>query len=216
MNNIETVIKNIIHICDICVINDGSTDSTDILLKKLQRQYDNLIVLNNQRNKNIQETIIKGFKYSIENNYDYVLTLDAGNSFLTKDIEKLIKTEKCDIVITNRVKKLNIPLYRKVLSLLARLSFNALYLCKQFQFLYIPDPSSGLRRYSKKVVYQLLQHRFHSKSFGFHIESLYLALISNKDIHLKCIPIDYIFTNSSFNSRGLIDAIKTLFYLIRF
>lgn len=71
----------------IVVINDGSTDGTEELLRDLEATYPFLIVISRE-NKGHGPTIIEGYKYAIEHGADYVFQTDSDGQTDPDDFEK--------------------------------------------------------------------------------------------------------------------------------
>ena len=149
-DNIEKVLKEIkkdINYADILVINDCSTDNTrEIVIKNKVRCITNIF------NMKYAMAIQTGLKFARDNNYDYVIQMDADGQHIAKEAEKLyheMKKSKVDIVIGSRyVKEMGYPcpIFRrigtKMFELLVRL------FCHQK----IADPLSGFQCLNKKVI----------------------------------------------------------------
>ena len=211
-SNLEEVIRSVINLSDVCIINDGSTDSTLEIIKKLQIKFPNLHCLTNETNLHIQKSILKGFEFGVENDYQSIITMDAGNSHGPEDVKSLIELESDELVISNRKTKEGTPLYRKFLSFLANICFSLLTLVFHHKMFWIDDATSGLRRYPIKVVSFLTEQRFFSHSFGFHFEALWHSLVFTKLSH-KTLPITYKNTNSSINFAAVMDGGRTFLKL---
>ena len=101
--NIEKVINDIkknIKFADILIINDKSKDNTLNIIKKCDVNY-----VDNVFNLKYALSIQTGIKYAKENDYDYVIQMDADGQHLAIEAEKLYQTakkEKSDIVIGSR------------------------------------------------------------------------------------------------------------------
>lgn len=184
-------------VADICVVNDCSKDSTALILSK----FTDIHVINHEKNTHIPGAIIDGMKYALEKKYDYVITMDAGLSHLPEELPLFINCKHCDLVIGTRVKKMNTPLFRKVLSFAGNIVYNvSLDFPKTlFKKKYYKDLTSGYRRYSKKAIEVLLSCKINSKSFDFLIESA--TYIYQNNLSFCEVPITYNFSNSSLNSK---------------
>ena len=194
-------------ICDVCVVDDGSTDSTYEILSKIN----DVKIIRNIENKNISYSLLKGFEYAIDKKYQFIVTMDAGGGHSIDDVKKILEYQDQDLVLSFRFKKTNTPIQRKLLSFLGNIIFNFIHFIKKDRNIYFKDSTSGLRGYSSKAVHELLKHNIKSKSFGFHMEALFSSLSSNqKIIH---VPISYHFTNTSLSLSSIWDAIKTTAYL---
>jgi len=104
--NEEKSIRNIINKIekkyDYLVVNDCSTDKTDLYLK-------NKKFIKNKVRLGYEGTLIKGFQF-IKNNYKkkYILTFDADGQHLVADIKKIynfIKNKNLNLVVGERSKK---------------------------------------------------------------------------------------------------------------
>jgi dolichol-phosphate mannosyltransferase len=76
----------------------------------------------------------------------------------------------------------------------------------------IKDCTSGYRRYSQKACALIANARLQSKAFDFHMEAL--ALCYRAGMNVAEIPIHYVFSNSSFNKKVLMQAIKFGLHLL--
>lgn len=106
--NEQERIQNVISRCmkylsdrvDLIVINDGSTDETLTVCER-----EGIDVINTPFNQGVGNALQTGFRYAIENNYDYLINLDAdgqhGPDDLPKFIDKLHEGT-VDIVIGSR------------------------------------------------------------------------------------------------------------------
>lgn len=101
--NIERVIDNIRRegpSIDILAVDDGSTDDTSGILYRLSVNTINLPF-----NLGYGGALQTGFKYAVENSYDFVIQFDGDGQHDAKEIIKLVKAleeEKGDIVIGSR------------------------------------------------------------------------------------------------------------------
>ncbi len=111
-NNIERVIKYWNEVLmekningEIVITNDGSTDQTRMILTNLQKELDNLIVVNFKKNMGYGMALVSSIKAS---SGSYILTLDSDGQFDAKEYyvlyNKLMK-ENLDLVTGFRKKK---------------------------------------------------------------------------------------------------------------
>ena len=84
INNIEDL-KNFTY--EILVINDCSSDNTEKKVEELQKNYNNIVLLSNSKNKGQSYSIYKGIKKS---NYQIIVTMDADGQNHPKDIITLL------------------------------------------------------------------------------------------------------------------------------
>ena len=97
--NIQILIERIVNLkidTDILVIDDNSPDQTGKLLKDLQKTMPNLKVIIREKKLGLDTAHKVAFKYSKENNYQKLITLDADLSHDPIEIPKII-----DLLDTN-------------------------------------------------------------------------------------------------------------------
>lgn len=148
--NEEKSIKQVVTQCKrisshVLVINDASTDKTEIILKKNKVNHINLI------NKLQYGAVIQtGFKYALYNKYDYVALIDGDGqhdpTYINRMLQ-LVKKGKVDLVIGSRYKSnYRMPFFRKlgsfIFSLFIRLITREV----------VHDPTSGYQVFNRKVI----------------------------------------------------------------
>ena len=149
--NIAGIIIKLKDIADtIIVCNDGSSDSTSEIAKKL-----GAIVIDHPKNLGYGAGINSILKKSRELNSDILVTFDADGQHRIEDIKKVsepIKQNIADIVIGSRFldeAKEKIPNYRKLgINIITKVTNSTL---KEK----ITDSQSGFRAYSKNVISKL-------------------------------------------------------------
>ena len=97
--NIQILIERIVNLkidTDILVIDDNSPDQTGKLLRDLQKTMPNLKVIIREKKLGLDTAHKIAFKYSKENNYQKLITLDADLSHDPIEIPKII-----DLLDTN-------------------------------------------------------------------------------------------------------------------
>ncbi|MEN9693244.1 MAG: hypothetical protein RLZZ330_888, partial [Actinomycetota bacterium] len=104
------------------VIDDNSPDGTASIVEKLQKSNQNLYLLKNPRKSGLGGAYRAGFKWALDNDFDFVIEMDADGSHQPEQLPTLIaKIDTSDVVIGSRWTKggsvVNWPLSRKVLSL---------------------------------------------------------------------------------------------------
>jgi len=208
-STIEEVVRGAIKYADVSVTDDASKDKTPAILKSLQTEFPNrLFVIRHDKNTHIPKGVQDGMKLAIEKGYDWVITMDAGLSHDSERLNDFINFEPCDLVIGSRKETVNVPFFRKVISFIAARVMNYCLSKGIFNILGpgIKDCTSGYRRYSKDAFTKIANYPLESIAFDFHMEAL--SVISLNGGSIKELPIKYIYSNSSFNSRVLKLAIQ--------
>ncbi|TGL61988.1 glycosyltransferase family 2 protein [Leptospira ognonensis] len=201
-STIEEVVRGAIKYADVSVTDDCSKDKTPEILKKLQSEFPNrLFVIRHDKNTHIPRGIQDGMKLAVEKGYDWVVTMDAGLSHDADRLPDFINHESCDLVIGSRKETVNVPFYRRVISFLAARVMNYCLSKGLFNIVgpNIKDCTSGYRRYSKDAFEKIAAYPLESIAFDFHMEAL--SIISLAGGSVRELPIKYIFSNSSFNSK---------------
>ena len=114
---------------DVIVINDGSIDSTEDILKRNNIPHIELI-----KNLGIGGAIQTGYKYAYENNYDIAVQFDGDNQHDINYVSDLIK----GLSKSTFFRRMGIKI----------ISFEI----KAFTHIKITDPTSGFRAIDKKLI----------------------------------------------------------------
>jgi dolichol-phosphate mannosyltransferase len=61
---------------DLLLINDGSTDDTEVIIEKIKTENKNVIVINRE-NSGHGPSCLFGYNWSVQNNYEYTMQLDS-------------------------------------------------------------------------------------------------------------------------------------------
>lgn len=174
----------------ITVIDDSSPDGTAEIVKKLQGRYDNIILFVRPKKLGLGTAIITAFQsiLSLENQPNYIITMDADYSHNPQDIPRLVHAARsgCDLVIGSRYcKRGNIVgwhFMRRLISRVANLIALIIIGAR------IHDCTSGLRCYSKHYVETVLPN-LHSQTYEIQIETVKQARLQG--FRVKEIPITF-------------------------
>jgi glycosyltransferase involved in cell wall biosynthesis len=103
IRRLSSVLKRETTSSEIIVVDDGSTDATPRILKKLILKYPKLKVITHEQNRGYGRALRSGFAAA---RYPWVLLMDADGQFNPEDLPKLIdKTDESDFVIGIRVSR---------------------------------------------------------------------------------------------------------------
>ena len=173
--NIENIILEIFDLegsFNILIIDDGSPDGTAKIVKELQKKYSKSLFLKERSGKlGLGTAYIHGFKWALENNYEYIFEMDADFSHDPKDLPRLY--EAChknngDLAIGSRyVKGVNIvnwPMSRLLMS------FFASKYVKTITGMPIHDSTAGFKCYKRKVLEKINLDKIEFIGYAFQIE----------------------------------------------
>ena len=132
---------------------------------------------------------IRGFRYAIENEYDYVFEMDADFSHDPEAIPGFFdKLKSYDVVIGSRyiegIAVVNWPLSRLMISM------GASYYTRLITFLPVKDVTAGFMGYRVEALKQIDLSRIHSNGYSFQVEMKFRMW--KKGFKLCEIPIVFI------------------------
>ncbi len=148
--NIEKVILELqsdFSVADILCVNDCSKDNTLEVIKNIE----GIRFLNLPINLGYSGALQTGFKYAVENNYDYVIQFDGDGQHIASEAKKLydkLINENLDIVIGSRFKE-NSGYKHGFFRTMGTKIF--IFLIKLFTKQTITDPTSGFQVLQKEV-----------------------------------------------------------------
>ncbi len=170
------------YIKDVVVVDDGSADATSEEAKAA-----GALVIKHPTNLGKGMALATGFKFALEKQYAFVITMDADGQHSPEDLYKFIETYRntqADVIIGNRMDNPDgMPFVRRLTN-----KFMSWYLSRLIgQFM--PDTQNGYRLYSAKVLPTILQAR----SSRFATESEVLFLLSDRKIKITSLPVKVIY-----------------------
>ena len=210
--NIEKFIENIQKLnLDLLVIDDNSPDGTADIVKKFSSNFNSINLIVRDKKLGLGSAYRKGFKWAEENNYKYVVEMDADFSHQFSDLQNLLNQRRPNrLVIGSRYipggKTEGWSLYRKSLSKYANLFSRIL---KQTD---IKDMTSGFRVYSINALENSNYSESKSDGYAFQIEMALKCI--NSGVEVIEVPITFVereLGTSKMNYKIIIEAIKYLF-----
>jgi dolichol-phosphate mannosyltransferase len=194
--NIEKIIRAIkeqevdFHIV---VIDDCSPDGTAAIVKSLQSEFpDSLFIIERAGKQGLGTAYITGFKWAIENKYDYIFEMDADFSHPPKDLVRLYKAcheDGADLAIGSRycngISVVNWPIGRVIMSYYASTYVRTVLGMRVY------DTTAGFKCYRRKVLETIDFSNIRMKGYGFQIEMKY----NTYKLGFKIVEVPIIFVD---------------------
>lgn len=198
--NIEAIIKAISSLSvpfNLLIIDDNSPDGTASLVKSLQSGNKNLYLIERPGKLGLGSAYKTGFKWALENGYDYIFEMDADFSHNPDDLVSLYKAchdDDADVAIGSRyvsgVNVINWPLSRVLMSYFASIYVRFITRMK------IMDTTAGFICYRKEVLENIHPEQIKSLGYGFQIEMKFIAW----KLGYKIVEVPIIFTDRRLGS----------------
>lgn len=192
--NIEKIIRAVKSqpvAFDILIIDDGSPDGTADIVKNLQKEFNNsLFILERKGKLGLGTAYITGFKWAVENNYEYIVEMDADFSHNPNDLPRLYKAceEGADLAIGSRycngISVINWPIGRVIMS------YYASTYVRKVLGMNIFDTTAGFKCYRRQVLDTIDFSRIKMKGYGFQIEMKYNTY--KLGFKIKEVPIIFV------------------------
>ncbi len=209
--NIETVVRKAIPVAkriaekwEIIMVDDGSTDSTFEIAKRLAKENPNLKVARNATNRGYGAALRTGFSSC---KYDLIVFNDGDNQFDFSEVSKFLrKIKDADMVIGFRKKRIDHP-FRHILMNLLKV-WDLLF----FDF-YFRDIDCGFKMFKKEALKKLMP----LKSEGAMVATEILAKAKRENLQIVQVEVAHyprIYGNQSGgNLRVILRAIRESFSL---
>lgn len=165
------------HDFDILVIDDNSPDGTAAIVKDKIAQYPSRVFIIERAGKlGLGTAYITGFKYAIDNGYDFIFEMDADFSHNPDDLLKLYKAchdDGADLAIGSRyvtgVNVVNWPMGRVLMS------YYASKYVRCVTGLPVHDTTAGFVCYRRQVLETMELDKIRFKGYAFQIEMKFTA-----------------------------------------
>ncbi len=174
---------------EVLVVDDGSPDGTGELADALADADKRIHVIHRAGKQGLGTAYRMGFRWAIEQGFDYVFEMDADGSHDPKHLPIFLKEiHDADLVIgcryfDHRVTVVNWPMKRLLLSYFANIY------ARVVTGLPLWDSTGGFKCYRRAVLEAVPLDRIHSNGYSFQIEMSFHAW--RKGFRLKEIPITF-------------------------
>ena len=192
--NIENIIRAVFALeggYNILVIEDGSPDGTAAIVKSLQQEFpDRLFMIERKGKLGLGTAYITGFKWCVEQGYDYIFEMDADFSHNPEDLPKLYQAcaDGADLAIGSRycngISVINWPIGRVIMS------YYASVYVRTVLGMQVYDTTAGFKCYRRKVLETIDLDKVKMKGYGFQIEMKYSTY--KLGFKIKEVPIIFV------------------------
>ena len=195
--NIENIIRAVTglkeHTFNILVIDDGSPDGTANIVKDLMAEEfkDRVFLIQRSGKQGLGTAYITGFKWALNQGYDYIFEMDADFSHAPSDLPRLLsacKKDGFDMSIGSRyitgVNVVNWPMGRVLMSY-----FASKYV-RIVTGLHIHDTTAGFVCYRREVLETIDLDAVRFKGYAFQIEMKFTAYKCG--FKIKEVPVIFV------------------------
>ncbi len=180
---------------EVLIVDDGSPDGTGDIVEELLQSEPRIHCLHREGKQGLGTAYLAGFKYALEQDFDYTFEMDADFSHdpnaIPAFLEKINEDEGYDLVIGSRyirgVTVVNWPIRRLLLSYYANVY------ARIVTGLPLQDGTGGFKCYRRRVLEAINFDKVHSNGYAFQIEMSYRAW--NKGFRLVEMPIVFMDRN---------------------
>ena len=192
MENISRLIPDLLsryENLDVLVVDDNSPDGTGNYVEEISGRNPRVKLIKRDKKLGLGTAYIAGFKYALQNNYDYIFEMDADYSHDPGEIKNFLEAVKqYDLVLGSRyvrgVNVINWPMRRLLLSYFAN---------KYTRFITgmpIYDATGGFKCFKRKVLESINLDNVKSNGYAFQIEMTFKAW--KKGYKVGEIPIIFV------------------------
>ena len=178
--NVENIIRKVFSLeggFEILIIEDGSPDGTGAIVKRLIEEFpERLHIIERSGKLGLGTAYLTGFKWALENGYDYIFEMDADFSHNPDDLPRLYEAcaeNGADLSIGSRycngISVVNWPIGRVIMSYYASVYVRTVLGMKVF------DTTAGFKCYTRRVLEAINLDDVRMKGYGFQIEMKYTA-----------------------------------------
>lgn len=171
---------------EMLIIDDNSPDGTARIVEEMMKDKLRLHLMKRSAKLGLGSAYIAGFKYALQNDYDYIFEMDGDFSHDPNVLTVMLKEiEDNDLIIGSRYVPggtvINWPIRRLLLSYMA-----SLYV-RLITGMPIKDATSGFKCYKKETLQAIDLDRIMSDGYAFQVEIKYRIWLQK--FRIKEIPI---------------------------
>jgi dolichol-phosphate mannosyltransferase len=154
---------------NILIVDDNSPDGTGKFVKEYMEKDNRIHILEREGKMGLGTAYVAGFKYMLENSYEYAVQMDADFSHDPRVIKLFLDNlDSYDLIIGSRyisgVNVINWPMSRLLLSYFANIYTRII------TGIPVKDSTGGYKCFKRKVLESLDLNKIHSNGYAFQIE----------------------------------------------
>jgi dolichol-phosphate mannosyltransferase len=194
IDNAENIIRKVMSLqpeFDLLIVDDNSPDGTGNVVINLQKEFNRLHLLSRKEKNGLGTAYIEGFKWCLQQKYDYIFEMDADFSHNPDDLIRLYKAcdEGADLAIGSRyitgVNVVNWPMNRVLMS------YYASSYVRMITGMTIRDTTAGFVCYKRNLLETIELDQIKFRGYAFQIEMKYTA----SKYGFKIVEVPIIFTD---------------------
>ncbi|HMN16686.1 MAG: polyprenol monophosphomannose synthase [Ignavibacteriota bacterium] len=171
------------------IVDDNSPDGTANFVEGEMKANERIHLLKREKKLGLGTAYIAGFKYALQNGYDFIFEMDADFSHDPNELKNfLTEIKNYDLVLGSRyihgIRVLNWPMRRLLLS------FFASVYTRVITGMPIRDATGGFKCFRRKVLETIDLDKVKSNGYSFQIEMTFKAY--SKGFKIKEIPIVFV------------------------
>lgn len=185
---------------DVFVVNDGSTDQTKEVIKKLKNR---LTIISYKKNRGKGYALRVGTERAVHKKYDNIGWIDSDGQLLPKDLVTMfnvLKDSDADMIVNDRIINFKVLPTSKIGRGTVRILFNTLFKTK------IRDHLSGLRVFRSSVYKKIA---WSSNDYRVEVETLARAAINK----VKILEVKSICKKKLYRGIGWQDGLKIYYWI---
>ncbi len=171
------------------IVDDNSPDGTANFVEGEMKANERIHLLKREKKLGLGTAYIAGFRYALQNGYDFIFEMDADFSHDPNELKNfLTEIKNYDLVLGSRyihgIRVLNWPMRRLLLS------FFASVYTRVITGMPIRDATGGFKCFRRKVLETIDLDKVKSNGYSFQIEMTFKAY--SKGFKIKEIPIVFV------------------------
>jgi len=192
LENLPTLLPEVLSKNDginVLIVDDNSPDGTAAFVENEMKNINGIHLIKRPSKRGLGTAYIAGFKFALQNGYDFIFEMDADFSHDPKEIPRFFdEIKNSDVVLGSRyingVNVINWPMRRLLLS-----SFANFY-TRFITGMPVHDATGGFKCFRREVLEAINLEKVTSNGYAFQIEMTFKAW--KKGFQVKEIPIIFV------------------------